>query len=914
TIILDAPCDPDALFSKQCEQPVTLNDSTLFVWHELNPGIAKFFVFEIVDGDGKVVFSAQTNKKYYRLSAANLASLPSIVPLKGAKVDVSEKVVVGGSPAGKAPSSKPGESVATAQTQVKGPKGSGGKAKKANIAPGDTKGLTEAMKNAEVTTAGEMLGFSKRPPSFGEVSWRVKGMAKKIDEYLGTKLPEMVQAEESDERAIVLPLPPNGFTCEAGTTGTYVGEFTGRWDKYSKIYPKRPKPCPDNSMNVCSEADFAEFSPDAKLDLTRVPFSIRQVGELNSSQVVTFQNVFIDWGDGSEPKPLKVKGTLTKGKQSLKALRLIPPGTDDNARISHRYVNDDIDAEFVTYKVRIFSVYDPDALPVFQVAGVTQGEAKPSGSLTAKGYGSQTVPAGGVGSAASGPKTAAKSSAAPGKGPTATTESAGKAGDFLTKMFTIACGEVDVWNPWGVGADEPIHLLTARLLFPTDSADTKALIKSLKGEQGAAMQAPAGSVSAEAKASAGALGAGSASTAQTKGAIKPQPTGEKSATKTPAPGAAQAKAGGKIPMGGDQAGLPIPEISDCSSAFKAAAQITYWGVGRIKVYWYVDGVLVESQALPNELPRVSTADGEAGKKPYVLTMVSALPAVLQAPPHRVQIKVEVVKPPLIDFSAEKSPGAKLIAGAAGGSSGKSGKSVKLGPTQQSYTQVNQTVKKGQSPSSKKGAGVGTAALGTGTQTSVKTFTLVEDPLDEPGERVESPARYYTVFDHKARSLPCRIRYATAETGTFEISDLSALTRAVDGSFSGTGSLHLHLPDHDGDSIALWPVVISFTKWQLVQESQEDEDTLVVDAGGYEKTMDSSLSAMMFPVELKKIQLTPERLVIDGTVGLLNGTGFTNETVEQLPRWEFATAPLSAEGDFRFTKEKPQSTKLGASGF
>ena len=36
----------------------------------------------------------------------------------------------------------------------------------------------------------------------------------------------------------------------------------------------------------------------------------------------------------------------------------------------------------------------------------------------------------------------------------------------------------------------------------------------------------------------------------------------------------------------------VPEISDCSSAFKAAVQVTYWGHGKIKLSWYLDQTLV----------------------------------------------------------------------------------------------------------------------------------------------------------------------------------------------------------------------------------------------------------------------------------------------------------------------------------
>ena len=90
--------------------------------------------------------------------------------------------------------------------------------------------------------------------------------------------------------------------------------------------------------------------------------------------------------------------------------------------------------------------------------------------------------------------------------------------------------------------------------------------------------------------------------------------------------------------GGDK--LPVPEISDCSSAFKAAAQISYYGHGRVRLYWYVDGVLVETTEPPTELPPVSKADGEAGKKQQLIVMMSALPAALQNPPHKIELRAE----------------------------------------------------------------------------------------------------------------------------------------------------------------------------------------------------------------------------------------------------------------------------------
>ena len=192
----------------------------------------------------------------------------------------------------------------------------------------------------------------------GEVYWRVRGMAQKIDENSGQKLAEMIEAEDSPERPILLPLPPNGFACENGTPGSKLGTLVPRFFKSNYTYQVRPKPCPEGSPNICSMADYAEMPPDARLDLSRIPFDIGQIGDLNSNAEVSFNNVFVDWGDGSEPQPLKVKGTLSSGKQTLRGCASFRCN-DENKRIRHFYINDDR-TRIRRLQARIFSLADPD--------------------------------------------------------------------------------------------------------------------------------------------------------------------------------------------------------------------------------------------------------------------------------------------------------------------------------------------------------------------------------------------------------------------------------------------------------------------------------------------------------------------------------------------------------------------------
>ncbi len=794
---------------------MTLNDETLFVWHESNPGIAKFFVYEIVDGDDKVIFSAQTTKKFFHLSAANLATLPRIETPPAMKIATTPKTTA------------PPSSIELAKASVPAMK------------PGDPIALDAAMKKAGPSAVKNGVAravIAHRMPEAGEMYWRVRGMANKIDVDTGKKLGEIVQAEDSPDRPILLPLPPNGFSCDAGTPGSHLGK-----SMFPRFFPtiytyakdKRPKPCPGDSMNICSLADYAEFAPDARLDLSRLPFDIQQKGDLNSSAEVTFQNVFIDWGDGSEPKPLKIRGNLTKAKQSLKSVHLVSPGDDENKRVRHLYINDDKDAEFVVYKVRIFSLADPDKTPPYTVGGVSKSEAKPMGSLTLKGLGSQ--------SAAASTSTAPPAAATPAA---ATADVAQVKTSLSPKMFTIACIDVQVWNPWGVGADEPLHLLTADIVFPTDSDEAKAVIRSKGGKPG----------------------------------LSAKPI----AVKKPTTGVSSKAAAREVDLG------PTPEISDCSSAFKAGVQLTYWGHGKVKLTWTLDGTVIETTELPSELPPVSTADGEKGKKPYFITMTSALPAVLQTQPHRLQVHADAVK---ITPRGAKS-------------------NIILGPTQSSGLQVNQKI----APGAK--AALPTMPPGLGAVTPAKsalpTFIAI---VPEPGSEVESDPRYYKVFDHKTKGLPCALRYFTASTGTFEISDLSALTKSTD-TYSGIGMLKLYFPSYDGSVNSLQPVKVNFSGLTLAPAADETEDVLDIKAGTITQSVgpETAIIALNFPVRLTKVSLTPEKLTIDGNVRLNSGMGFTNATIDELPRWEFATAPLSSEGDFFASKTKDVETELGASQF
>jgi hypothetical protein len=918
-IILDTPCDPDIGSSSQCKQAPGLDQATPFSWHEKNPNIAKFFVFEIVDDDAKVLFTAQTTKTYFHLSAANLASLPKIETAPAYRVKTADTKAVSGV------STSAGMNAALAGTKGAVASKSGAVASGAvqtsyklgvvpPIKPGDTAGMNAAIAKAGssgITSGPERAHLSGRQPAAGEVYWRVTGFAHKIDEITGQKLADMISVESSVQRPIVLPLPPNGFSCDSGTPGTDIGPMMPL--KYSYFYKTTPKPCGEKSTNICSAATFAKFPTSASVNLTRIPFPVRQVGDGASSAVV-FQNVFVDWGDGSEPAPLTVKGKFAK---NLHTVKLVAPGSDDNSRLRHLYLNKDKDAEFVTYKIRIFSLADPDATPPTQVSYVSSGEMASKGSVVAASYaGSMSASAAkpaSMSSGATGPVSASPVASA--SGPTAKADKENVKASLAAKMFTIACTTVEVHNPWGEGADEPLHLLHAEVVFPNDSDDTKKVITGSFGKnvvvQGRVPESAAGSA-----ASRGATSQVTSSPSSPATVPKGGASASKAASAS-SRGSGQTTSGpamSKAPLKNESIlnDYPVPEISDCSSAFKAAAQITYYGNGKIRLYWYVDGVLVETTEPATPLPPVSKADGEAGKKQQLIVMMSALPAILQSPPHRVDLRAEAGTKPAPPEVMAVSP----IYG--------------LGAAQHSNTQVNQPAPASvsrplspkfrgdppanMSPSAGK-AGVANLASLSPAGPAGPFMVLAIPPV--PYSEVKSPQRMYQVIDHKIKGWPCAVQYPTLNAGTFKITDLSSFTKSGSGDaaiYSGTGLLNLILPGYDPDSDSLQPVSVSFKDWHLVATVAGDEDILDVKSGSLSQKVDTALIAAGFPMTVKNLTLNSSDFTIDGTVGVNSSMGFTNETADKLPKWTFPATRLNSDGAFTFTSSAAVTTELGASQF
>ena len=73
-IILDDPHDP-----------IIATEQTSFSWHESQPGVATLFLFQLIEEDGTLMFSAQTTKTSFALTGADLEVMSIGKAPKGAR-------------------------------------------------------------------------------------------------------------------------------------------------------------------------------------------------------------------------------------------------------------------------------------------------------------------------------------------------------------------------------------------------------------------------------------------------------------------------------------------------------------------------------------------------------------------------------------------------------------------------------------------------------------------------------------------------------------------------------------------------------------------------------------------------------------------------------------------------------------
>jgi hypothetical protein len=863
-----APLDPDSAkcvpsAGHSCEAPHAVV-GTRFSWREQVQGLARYYVWELVDCAGTVLASAQTAKPELTLTASLLAAFPPVDPgeadrttacgihklappaasttgLRAITLSTPELTRalsgLGTYSAGHVAAYTPVTPVASGSASLGAVSG----ARRGAPATGGVPGLMLGgpaggalnPSSADLSRAIILLPAQDDRDAWkksqGLAAWRVKGYGPERYED-GGLTGDMVQVEESDENGLVVPLPPTGLLeCAKASAGSSVsvGPATAPGGG------ARPGPCSTPSFICAGEDQFAALN--GTIDLSRIPFDVGlpgfpgagdsslsathtfisasklkmpggSAGSAPSSggkpkpkeaepQTVTLRNVFVDWGDGSEPEPLAVQ--LLSG-QDWRKVRLA-----DQQR--HAYQRPSGSAPF---NIRIYADSDPDA-------GHPARTATATSALRAQKLGKAGALGGGAAAVAS-----ARLGASAGTQLNHAAVSALSARQELT--FLLACLEANVVGGPGQGSDDALHLVKAEITWPDPYQ--------------------------------------SAST---------------------------------------------PDMVEGSSALRPSLSIAYWGHGKVKVSWFLDGdtTPIEETELPGELPGVGRDDGENGRMPFAVQASAAVPTPLAGSPHRLTARVTSLNPP--------PPAATT----------RDGKVLRLSSAQHSYREIHTVV-------TAKGIVPAPVAPGEAIMPGASARHVVEgvviavdpallassgppssggDPAPAPVLSVDAAARPYAVHA-RAPGDPHDLLYRTV-VGDYKVTDVTGYAVAGNGTSSGHGMLHLFLPSGPS-SLSEELIAISFSGWQ-VDTSTSD---WIVRNGGGDPSVTTLIHPLGFDVALTKVHLSPAVVTIDGSITIGSIQGVPLPYGVKPPAWPFAIVPAPPVGDLYVEMSNVGRLPLGYSGF
>jgi hypothetical protein len=769
-IILEAPLDPESLkcvsaSGVECA-PEVLTLDTVFKWRETNPGIADYFTIEIIDPRGKVLASAQTKQRHYRVTSAFMASIPALDPTNARKTGTPRR-----------PKNKGGETITPTKGLAVLPGSLAGisEPSRANAAAVSTKPM---MPGGGVGQAGSFVTEVNGPGTWhdrpGIAYWRVIGFHDERD-VNGKRSGNFVAVEDSWEEAIILPLPPTGITsCDTALSSSTVKVG-------SKIVIDLPNECESPAI-ICAGEDV---TLSGTIDLSRVPFDVgssmtnwppkplsnKKAGEAIPSSV-SFSNVFIDWGDGSEPERLSVSSTAIRSASSvgLSALDSYSGASkgDAGSPIRHRYLKASPSGGF---PIKIYSVSDPDKTPTHSVATANYQLASVRGGATAGQFAEQ----------------ARKIASAP-------------------TTHLIACAKAEVVDAPGASEEEGLHLIAAAVSWPAPYE-----------------------------------------------------------------------------------GSSDPKVSACSEALRPKVRIDYWGQGRVRLSWLVNGDATPIEQTELTLHGVSKVNGEGRKMPRYEELRAALP-LSSTSANKLVARIEVI------YEAAPAPAPSSGGGSKISSGGSSLYGGRLGAGLYSFTQVNTTVKAGS---------ITQQAAVPNLSTVIKFAPPGSEPKTGPSE-ISSAARSYSIVPVKEGEL-CRLVYPTT-LGDFYVTDLTNLEEKS-GGWSGKGTVRIDFPTGSGATKPEY-VPVSFTAWQLGEYKAGERRVL---SGTADATLTTELTPLSFSLKLTKLKLDPTVATVDGNLGL---TAAQLPTIPgaKYPTFPFAKLPINPSGDLYFETSTPVEVPLGFSGF
>lgn len=884
-IVLDTPQWGD-VWEGEIEEhfgvPV-LDDDAHFQWHEQNPGLADYYILNIYDKDGVTLLGSKRIDgvsvpvmgstmhlvpTYFRPDAAFLAQILETVPTlkrigfqypshSTPTVTVVNHVKMFGPPA---PSNaSPQLTEGDLQWEVDGyhTYNANGVASQAN-ANANTNTLQRTTNRAQ-----SAIGAQNMQP-------QLPGQNETTD----------VKVEVSDRWPLNRPMSPTGMACsDAGQTGSGLQAQDA-----------------DDTNNDPNDYLGDRFVLSGSFNLTDSPYAthpnlIQKPGSQCSGclfgQVgqVAFDNLFVDWGDGTIQSLSAPPSDPTMTNWNRGESLTLPAHLGDAGAVAHPYNAtgkftirvfqlSEADAQHVNTALLAASVDGPATSPFLQVATLVR-----VGSLTGGSSGQNAIASAFQSVLMQGASAAsAKSGSAP-AGPDLSA--------ITARAFMIICKSVTITVPEDLAADGPLHLKSiADPDFPGhDNMKPKGPVHLL----------PSRTAGSSPKAI---LHEPQLSADQEKAALVPFRPGTVTADAT---------------------------CSTCDDGAIAQSEIGYYGRGEVRVTWNVDGTTTQQTfALGPSPGRQLIAHPPRGYMEPAIIVAQSKPFDTPSPlstqalgMHEVSVSADVAPDPALpnlSLGVREAVGkiAASTSNALDANSAATAKSLlnSLSPPPGSGLQP---LKVGILSSSNKAiSGLGPVQYVNGAMENIAAI-VANLP---PDQHVASNARHYEVVQSDP-SKPCKFLFPVTSGGAFEVEDIQGHVTQQGTKYSGSGNLIVHLANSSSGGYDLYqPIPINFTDWDVPDGKTVSSGTLDVAPG---LPLHASAPGLTGTIDRIHGHTNSSGGAVQGEVDATLSVTFQDDTlrlpgVEKPQQWSGVAAELHANGDWMKDGLNLPSTIIGWSAF
>jgi hypothetical protein len=926
-IVLDTPKWGDQ-YEGEIEQhygiPV-LDDSVQFSWHEQNPGIADYYVLNIYEKDGVTLLASERINGISILAMGGnqttMMKVPNyFVPDAAFLASALEPSKFKMAPVGfhYSSHSAPTSTVINGVMMYRPPAPS---SSSPQLAEGDLQ--WEVVGYHTYNTSGVAPQAANPPAKSGSTQSIVPSYAANAQHAAGLQSNQTptqpqttdIEVEVSDRWPLDRPAAPTGMSCPASGFGNGLQAL-------------------DIDLSGGDPNFYAgdRFVVTGNFDLTNSPYAtnpnlIYVPGSKKSGQVVgqvgqlAFDNLFIDWGDGTVQKIAAVPNdsSMTNWNRG-ETMNLPAPNSQSTQKLLsegiyvHAYNNptsyiirvfqlSEADAQHVNASLLGASVDGPGGSPFLQAATVRK--------LVSLNNGSGAASQGSVGNAfqsvladASTPVLSKNGNASSSSGsslPPGPDLSA-----ITSRAYMIFCANRTLTVPEDQAADGPLHLKTI--------ADPDFPGHDNKPDKIAIHLQPA------------ALGNSSHQSA-------PAPVHVEAPRPSQAPSSGKPKAAIESPRPGGGNVTADATCSTCDDAAVAQSVIGYYGQGEVQVTWHVDGdTMQQTFALGPSQQRKMIAHPQPGQAeppiivsdspPYSPNFDTPSPLLTKTlGMHTVSVEAAIApEPTLPNLSISVRETLSKVTAS-------SGTSIDPEAVSQAQSLLNTLsppagshlppLKVGiLSSSNESVGGLGAVQYVNGPLENLVKLSKIKLAADS---YVTSNVRHYEVVQSDP-SKPCKFLFPVTSGGAFEIADIQGHITQQGTQYSGSGNLVIHLANQtsaaSGEGYDAYPPIpISFTNWNVPNGLTVASGTIDVSPG---ITLLASAPGVKGTIDRIQGHTSSQGGAAQGEVDATMSLSLADDTLREpgeVPvSWNGVTSELHANGDWIKDGLSMPATLIGWSGF